>query len=224
MKIIVVGDVHARWQHLNRLIRSESPDIILQVGDFGIWNDRPIDVKNERGTKIYFCDGNHEDYNILRMFNEDMNEIAPGIFYMRRGSTLTLPDGRNVLFMGGAQSTIISPGQITGFDLFPKDEIISSGDLDRCPNPKEMTIDIVISHTCPHHALGEMQKYDMNKKRDCCPIALWQIMDTFNPKLWYFGHWHHFKQGEAAGCKWTALNYASFRETEPEEKWWITLE
>lgn len=31
-------------------------------------------------------------------------EVAPGVIYQPSGSTLTLPDGRVVLFLGGAKS------------------------------------------------------------------------------------------------------------------------
>lgn len=36
--IYVVGDIHADWDSLNKLITDKSPEIILSVGDFGFWS------------------------------------------------------------------------------------------------------------------------------------------------------------------------------------------
>ncbi|MBU1249423.1 MAG: hypothetical protein KKB70_12035, partial [Proteobacteria bacterium] len=31
------------------------------------------------------------------------------------------------------------------------------------------------------------------------------VLERYRPKLWYFGHYHRFRQGEAEGCRWTCL-------------------
>jgi len=75
MSVIVAGDIHGDWGYFNSLINRKKPEIILQCGDFGWWpqikerrNKQPwshLDVKPQ-GSKIYFCDGNHEDHHSLR--------------------------------------------------------------------------------------------------------------------------------------------------------------
>ena len=37
MRILIVGDVHGDFSTLLALLRREEPDLVLQVGDFGVW-------------------------------------------------------------------------------------------------------------------------------------------------------------------------------------------
>ena len=111
MKVMVMGDTHAEWGPLNVVLNKKRPDILLQCGDFGWWRpfhgikdktgDDPFDqygIKNHK-TKIYWCPGNHEHWwDLLQNFTDDgPQEVMPNVYYMKRGTTLTLPDGRNVL-------------------------------------------------------------------------------------------------------------------------------
>ena len=76
MKEIVAGDLHRNWNILNNLIKQEKPDIILQCGDFGFFNNSKElkkCIKND-STKIYFADGNHDQFNKLLTLKN--NEIV----------------------------------------------------------------------------------------------------------------------------------------------------
>ena len=207
--IIVMGDTHGFWYCVNPFINTKRSKIFLQCGDFGYWPRWKDEVKNPnypqkkkvpkvpKGSKLYFCDGNHEDHEMLREAED--NELYPNVFYMSRGSTLTLPDGRVVLFMGGALS-IDKEGRNWGIDWFPQEQISYSDihDLDR-----DMRIDIVISHTCPREF--EMIGND-TKMSDCNRMALSYILHHYRPTLWYFGHWHRYTTGFYKYCRWTALD------------------
>ena len=98
-------------------------------------------------TKVYWCDGNHEDHWDLieeRNYMKAPCEMMPNVYYMKRGSVLQLPDGRNVLFMGGADS-IDKGARTVGLDWFPE-EVINQKNVYGLPDTK---VDVVISHTCP---------------------------------------------------------------------------
>ena len=212
-KIIIAGDVHTYWSAFNRLLKIENPDIVLQCGDFGYWpNLFPFDVERHNST-IYFCDGNHEDHWSLRNLKD--NEIRPNVFYMKRGSMLKLPDGRNVLFMGGANS-VDEPTRTIGINWFPE-EIITNREIYELPDEK---IDIVISHTCPNEFFNSFVKklrftgYDDN---DPSRKALSYILENYRPKLWYFAHFHLAATGMTKDCKWFALNKCALKG------WWKTL-
>ena len=211
---MVVGDVHGSWGALNNLINSKKPNIILQCGDFGFWPSLhpigPKDIKN-KDCKIFWCDGNHEDHWALGKLKN--NEVAPNVFYMKRGSTLTLPDGRTVLFMGGAES-VDRKWRTIGFDWFP-DEIIKPRELDFLP---DTTVDIVISHTCP--LSFDMDSFVITKDKLIDPSrhALSYVLHCYKPKLWYFGHFHKWGKGKFEGCEWTALSMPG------EIGWWTKLE
>ena len=227
MKIIVCGDTHGEWGYLNKLIHLKNPDIVIQCGDFGYWPGFEVKkiglydtqyvransyklcsgIKN-KNTKIYWCDGNHEDFSKLKKVKD--TEICPNVFYMKRGTTLTLPDKRVVLFMGGADS-IDKKYRTPGYDWFP-DELISQKDIENLP---DINVDIIISHTCPEEFdildAARAKIYDPSRQ------ALSYLLNKYNPSLWYFGHWHFYKEGYHNDTKWFCLNMAGLTN------WWKYL-
>lgn len=233
-KILVIGDTHGEWGELNKLIQKKNPEIVLQCGDFGYWpkfsgtnvlgkqrinHDGRIvrSIWHQCGIKnhdiaIHFCDGNHEDHWALAdLDKKNDNQICPKVFYQKRGSILTLPDGRNVLFMGGADS-IDKEHRTVGLDWFPE-EYIRLRDVIDLP---DMRIDVVISHTCPEEFLYNL-KFNYIKSVDPSCKALSYILEKYQPKQWFFGHWHQFKEGSRNGCYWTCLNMAG------DSGWWTWL-
>jgi Icc-related predicted phosphoesterase len=208
--ILVVGDIHGKFNRLNKLISKKKPEIILQVGDFGYWPrfKEKYEIKNGE-TKIYFCDGNHEDHEQLRQLEN--NEIYKNVYYMKRGSTLTLPNGKTILFMGGAFS-VDYMYRTAGINWFPQLELISEKDLENLPDTK---IDIVISHTAPEEFyVGFPPTNDKSRK------YLSDILNKYRPEEWYFGHFHMHKTGFDLGCKWTALSCVELDIF----KWWVSID
>ena len=207
-----MGDVHGEFGLLNSFIAKKHPKIIIVCGDFGYWprlKDKPKNPKYPKkpktviagNTKVYFCDGNHEDHWSLRRLEN--NEIYPNVFYMKRGSILTLEDGRNVLFMGGAQS-IDKDMRIEGRDWFREEEITLE-DINRLPDANTK-IDIVISHTCPEEMLSQLPNVYNIETNDWSRKALSHVFQIYSPSLWYFGHFHTYKTFYVLGCRWTCLN------------------
>lgn len=200
--IYVVGDVHGQFNDLNVFINKKKPDIVLQCGDFGYWPKFDHEtIKNPR-TKIYFCDGNHEDHDALGGLVE--NEVFPNVYYMKRGSVLTLPDNRNVLFIGGALS-IDKEYRTPHYDWFEQ-EVISEKDISSLP---DINIDIVISHTAPLKFVLFDYHYDY-KFYDVSRDLLDVVFDKYKPKLWYFGHMHKQSHGYEEKCEWFGLSAVRF--------------
>lgn len=216
-----MGDTHAEFGKLNAFINKKHPAMILQTGDFGYfprwgknsgggWDSYSSHESKEspsvkaKNTKIFWVDGNHEDHETLQSLTN--NEVFPNVFYMKRGSTMTLPDGRVVLFMGGANS-YDKESRTQGIDWFPQ-ENISHADIHNLDG--NMKVDIVISHTCPKefpiedHVRGWS---GMARTGDCNRDALSHILNNYKPSLWYFGHWHKYVTGFNKGCKWTCLDH-----------------
>lgn len=226
MKVYVMGDFHARWIYPNHFFKQNTEEsIYLQCGDFGYLPHfekhriKEFDIKNGN-SKIYFCDGNHEDHESLRKLKN--NEICSNVFYMKRGSTLTLPDGRVVLFMGGAHS-IDYKSRMPRVDWF-YEEILTQKDITKCPN---IHVDIIISHTCPREFKVEDEYNDItgSKYNDSSREGLSILLKKYKPSLWYFAHWHCFKTGQFENTKWTCLDKVGYEEDgETELKWRIKLE
>jgi hypothetical protein len=216
MRTLIVGDIHNEFGKLNGLINRKHPDLVICCGDFGYWPDvnwaSPLSIIRPQGSTILWCDGNHENH--WRLQQRDKDEMEPGVIYMPRRSTYTLEDGRVLMFMGGADS-IDRDLRTIGVDWFP-DEIIKQSDLYDLPDIK---VDIFITHTCPEELVGEMLKYDSSKFADPSPRALSELWKTYKPDLWYFAHWHVYKELDMFGTKCFALGTCSY----PNKKWWIWL-
>lgn len=215
MKILILGDVHAEFGHLNTIINRKNPDLVICCGDFGYWpgiKSLPQfeDIKPNK-SKILWIDGNHENHWALR--DRTTDEIVPNVIYMPRGSTYDLPDGRKILFMGGADS-IDKHWRKVGYDWFPE-EIITQKDIMNLPDTK---IDILISHTCSNEIKDKLLHLNPLKINDPSNDALTYIWNRYKPKLWFFGHWHKFVQGGYQGTLWWGLSH-------PNEgsRWWIWL-
>lgn len=213
MKILVCGDVHGEFSLFNRFLNTERPNIVLQCGDFGYWpkffnttylnmyGRRQLwqaEIKN-KNTKIFWCDGNHEDHESLK--NRKTEELWPGVYYMERGSVLVLPDGRKVLFIGGAYS-IDKEYRTAGYDWFP-DETITQRDIEELPDDK---IDVVISHTAPIEFDVKDPRKEFRTIPDPSRDALSFVYNKYKPKRWFFGHFHFHTNGRHNDCYWTALS------------------
>ncbi len=211
-KIIVCGDIHGCWGHLNELINKKNPELILQVGDFGYWEKYGLDIK-AKNTKIIFADGNHENHDELDMFEGEFPEVCQNVFHGKRGNVYTLPDGRRVLFMGGAAS-IDKIYRVEGVDWFPQ-EVIPLSEAYKLRERGVKDIDIVISHTCPiEFPISDYRFHDPSQ--EILSLILWE----YKPKLWYFGHFHRYREGFHAPTKtkWYCLNMSK------ETNWWKYLE
>ena len=229
--IIILGDIHARWAPVNNLINKKKPEIILQVGDFG-WFPH-INGKTEQytamtsqgwaykykafeqyglkmqNTSMLWCHGNHENHaDLIERVKSGKMEVMPSVFYMPFGTTVTLDDGRVVLFCGGARSTD-QQWRTEGLDWWPEEEVTLK-DLDKLPEEK---VDIVISHTCPDEFLMQMDNRNIIRvdltdpsQKDGSRHALSYVLNKYMPDLWYFGHYHKACAGQFRGTRWYCLD------------------
>lgn len=237
-RLYVLGDIHADFGALNQFINKKQPDIILQCGDFGWWPHRHGTEKITRnrrfdqyavkpgGTKIFWCDGNHENHDDLQERiaaapGQSLEIPVPGCHYMPRGSVLTLPDGRSVLFFGGAMSTD-KEGRVEGDDWWAK-EVPTQDDLDYAREQVAAhggRVDVVISHTGPLTFLRKLpvKEIDPARLEDPTVAFLDAILDEFRPKQWFFGHFHLHAKGMDQGCEWQCLSGEGLGG-----KWWVEL-
>jgi len=228
--VLICGDLHGNWSSLNQLMQKKLPDIILCCGDFGWWPKLEVSrsvvysrkswkckgLKIPENTKVYFCDGNHEDHWDLekcRGDSFDITELYDRCYYCPRGSSLVLPDGRRVLFLGGADS-IDKRMRTLGIDWYPE-EVINYADVERCMS-LETPIDIVISHTVPLEWVPDKSRED--KTSDPSRKALSIILEKFSPPLWFSGHWHRYAEGTYKDTRWKSLDYPGH-----QGRWWVNL-
>lgn len=217
MKILITGDIHGEFGRLNDLLNKKRPDLTICCGDFGYWPNilrgpyDDISYVKTHGKDLLWCDGNHEDHWAIR--DRVTDELVPNIIYMPRGSTYKLEDGRTIMFMGGAES-IDKNIRTLGRDWFPE-ETIQQKDLMNLP---DINIDIFITHTCPTELVDIMKQIYPEKGFEPSNQALSQLWKMYNPKLWFFGHWHYYKHGQLDMTKWYALSYPG-----QGTRWWMWL-
>jgi hypothetical protein len=219
MKVIISGDIHGMYGYLNDLVKQETPDLIIVCGDmgYGFPNDK-IDKIVAMNTKIVFCDGNHDNHWKLRELKS--LAVAENVFYQPRGSTMRLPDGRNILFMGGANS-IDRDRRTVGVSWWPE-EVISQSDFRNLPDED---IDIFITHTCSNEIYDKYiqfhlgGRYTPRKDKDPSYHALSTLWEMYGPTQWFFGHFHINLSGKLSGTRWQALACPIFGSG----AWWMEL-
>jgi hypothetical protein len=226
-RIAVFGDVHGRVNQLVGVIQECDIKIALCCGDFLGFSGREerFAILKEADCEIYWCDGNHEDHDYLKLMRDLHGsrkpitfQEAPNVHYCPRGSTITLPDGRKVMFAGGATSIDrlwrLAREEATGEKIWFPEEILTIDDIDWIP---EEHVDILISHTCARVNLQHMIRINDLKGVDPTYDALDWVLDRTTPDLWFFGHWHEENEGHFANTYWTALGRdGSF-------DWWMWL-
>jgi predicted phosphodiesterase len=220
MKTLITGDLHNKFNSLNKVVNHKKPDNIICCGDFGYWpkfermsgGTHPLSsIKLQGAEWLRWCDGNHEDFWSLAQREKD--EIEPGIIYQPRGSTYTLPDGRTILFMGGAHSIDKHVRKI-GIDWFPE-EVISYSDFENLP---ECDVDIFITHTCPVELVDDLRKDYPEKGMEPSNHALTEMWKIYKPDLWFFGHWHQYYENKTNGTQFYGLSAPGY-----PGRWWMWL-
>jgi len=217
MKTVIVGDVHAEFGRFNKFLSKRKSDVVIACGDFGYW-PRHIDMDciKAHNTKVYFCDGNHEDHRKLKSLThkQEPAEITDNVFYMPRGTTLQ-HEGLTWLFVGGALS-IDKHFRVRDQDWF-EEELITEEDFNRLP---DINVDVVISHTAPNFLLRNYNLCTLGTEEkffDPSTHFLNGVFKKYLPKYWYFGHFHKKFSIEHNYCLFFGLNMI------PDDGWWRYL-
>lgn len=205
MATFLKGDIHGNLfeiiDFINRFNLGKNDNIII-LGDCGIaWRkdkkdlDQNIKLWNEcgNGVKLYFIDGNHENFNILNSLpiENNMGKIADNIYHLRRGQVYEF-ENKKILVCGGADS-IDKYRRIENFTWW-KEEAISQETIDDIPAGH---YDYVLTHCCPRSIfeknriyLSTLQFLDENKINHSSEDMLEQLKNKITFDHWFFGHYH----------------------------------
>ena len=204
--IYYVGDIHGRVDDvaaIDRAAVAAGVEIIIQVGDFGVrWNGScPIVryfLKRKRqkrqGPTWYTCGGNHDnwpEWARLQKQQDDSKtvELAPGCFYVPRGTSIIL-DEKSHLFFGGAES-IDKRLRIEGTSWWAE-ETPSAAEFQKFfDSLEDGKPEIVVTHEAPLCVTLDRPGRDTQPTPRNLQNAL--SYNDHAPAHWYFGH-HHVKQ------------------------------
>lgn len=205
MATFLKGDIHGNLfeiiDFINRFNLGKNDNIII-LGDCGIaWRKDKKDLAqniklwNEcgNGVKLYFIDGNHENFNILNSLpiENNMGKIADNIYHLRRGQVYEF-ENKKILVCGGADS-IDKYRRIENFTWW-KEEAISQETIDDIPAGH---YDYVLTHCCPRSVfeknkiyLSTLQFLDENKINHNSEDMLEQLKNKITFDHWFFAHYH----------------------------------
>lgn len=224
MKVLILGDVHGCWSHMNTVIADaikQHPDIthIVQVGDFGYGWPGIKPFKASKGfltdeeMAVYdaavklWIDGNHENHDRL---DADHGAWQPDWSHMKRGSVLTV-DGYCLLFHGGATSAD-KQRRIEGVSWW-RQESISYGKTRELLSELEGPIHAVFSHEHPAAIPYSDERYGPD---DLIGMADKRALDAIRlhvrPEFWFFGHHHKGDQGTVEGMEWVCCPIIEARQ------------
>lgn len=207
--ICITGDTHGRIERIcgnTALSVLGKGDYLIVCGDFGF-------VFANKGTMAYleeyediqrlealpytilFVDGNHENFDRLNAYPEEVwnggrvHRVGKNILHLMRGQVFEI-EGKRIFTMGGAHSV----------DKYARTEEISwwSGEI---PSENELAeareslarygnkVDRVITHSAPANyaaALG----FDISEDERPLTELLDFVLENVSFDRWYFGHFH----------------------------------
>ena len=205
--IYITGDVHGEID-IGKLNMKNFPqqkyltkkDYIIVCGDFGlVWNNSKEELYwrkrlQERNFTVVFCDGNHENFDLLNQFPiEEWNGgkvhyINDSIIHLMRGQIYTI-DGLKFFTMGGATS--IDKHHRTEGKSWWKEEIPSHEEFNEAMDSldkHDWIVDYVLTHTCSMRIMDQQgyikENNSLNKFFD-------MLEKDLQYKHWYFGHFHN---------------------------------
>lgn len=217
--ITIAGDWHGNLsQALNVANHSfqNNCEVILQVGDFGIWEDDTpfLDTLQERlvdnGQRLYFVDGNHENFPLLYSYPIDpetgLRPIRDNIFHLPRGLRFTI-HGIRFLALGGAYS--VDRRWRKADKTFWYEEEVTDYDIEVALSPEDPTTDILLMHDSPFPAPNPITD---NPIREAAGMRLFgyeaiqaanrhraflaPVLTETKPHVLVHGHYHEFWVGQ----------------------------
>lgn len=222
--LYITGDTHGEFQWLEEIARNPDAEYIIVCGDFGfLWDgneadERLLDSLDALGPHILFVDGNHENFDLLKMYpavewnGGKIHHLRDKVTHLMRGQIFTLC-GHKVFTMGGARSNDISDGivdpntpyalkkirkleqlgahfRIKHYSWWPE-ELPSDIELDEAVEnltKHNKQVDIILTHCAPDSIQTAIGKSGMIPNR--LTAFLEAVKDCIDYSLWFFGHYH----------------------------------
>lgn len=203
-KIMICGDWHGDTPWARKMIRLAADNgvkVIMQVGDFGLWDHEEdgvtyLDTMNEEcrkhGVKVYFVAGNHENWDRLDWYEKNNPKTYAGLTIIRSHIRYTgrvnrwAVDGKWFQAVGGAVS-IDKAYRKAGKSWWSQESIperVVYG-LEKAGRKS----DYLLTHDAPTCA-----PFRFRLKNDPDSQIHRELMNRIGrvvqPKLWFHGHYH----------------------------------
>lgn len=180
-------------------------DKLIITGDFGFVmrgeeNDAAekerLDTLARKPYEILFVDGNHEGFDYLEQYPEELRYGAPvrrirdNIFWLQRGYIYTI-EGKTFFCMGGAYSVDQASKRLE--KKWFKQELPTPEEYHRAGESLKkagMKVDYVLTHTAPKSLIKQLIDEEPDPHdADLTGTLDWIYYDV-DFKKWFFGHFH----------------------------------
>jgi Icc-related predicted phosphoesterase len=201
--IAILGDIHGMIEVIvDRFSALTENDTVIQVGDFGMYEDMFKSWKQYAKDKviprckIYCIDGNHEDYSIVRNYSKKkVKKIGHNLFHVPRGEVLTI-EGKRIGFLGGAES-VDKAWRKDGVSWWA-DESVTAKDVERLiKNAGDEQLDLLVTHAPPADTIAaafpKINKEHWGLPADWIDVSANRVNYVNNllkPKKLVAGHMH----------------------------------
>lgn len=200
-KVRLIGDIHGEFNEYKEFVAKDA-EYSIQVGDFGVgfsqgdfWHEIVNDFHASGNHR--FIRGNHDNPETCK--KEMVGWIKDGVVE------------NNVMFVGGAWS-IDQDYRTPGYNWWSGEQL-SNQEMDivfdtYCATKPE----VMITHDCP--TLVAYHMFIRNGLRTYGGSALHltrtgelfqRMIESHQPKYWFFGHWHHTKELNLGGTHFHCL-------------------
>jgi hypothetical protein len=215
----------------------EEQKIILQAGDFGVWDHNPYpwmpayldaltSVLADTDAQLWFIDGNHEEFPYLRHLRErsewgkEQGWITARIRWLERGTRWEW-NGKTYLALGGAVS-VDKNFRTEGTDWFPDEEITGEREAAAIAGGHA---DILLSHDAPTEVplflppprpewLTMIPRAEEHRDR------LQRVCMSVRPSVIFHGHYHVQREREFS-AKWGHCHAVSLSHDGTQGNWGI---
>lgn len=191
--ITLIGDLHGKYEKYHRILsRTEENPYTLQIGDFGFKYDT---LRNVDHTKHLILPGNHDNYDVCYKYRHFLQDYGYMINF----------NGIDFFYYRGANS-IDKQYRTIGIDWWDNEEVRIENFMKARELYRDIKPDIMISHDCPQDIALQMLKPGQRVYENITSWALQELYNIHQPKLWFFGHWHHSRQIQHGNTKFVCLN------------------
>jgi len=190
--ICILGDIHGKFEAIQRAMTLPGVSAWLQVGDLGgekiAYPDLP--------AGFWFIKGNHENWELL-----SSTPRAPGGPYLENGYVYNLPldEGRSIVVaaFGGNYSPVYWDHSKPDVPISKHKHFLSE-EVDSLME-SQAKVDILLTHEAP-------SPY-MIKGTDCGKQMITALSAGLQPRLHAFGHHHRYGVYRYGGVKTVGLSF-----------------
>lgn len=203
--VVFAGDWHGDYEvaaTAYAYAQEQDADLIIQVGDFGIWPHtdglKYLEMVKRfagvTGIPVAFVDGNHEDFDQLYampLHETGVRPVRPGVVHLPRGFVWSWGDVRLAAF-GGATS-VDSDLRVPGHTWWSQ-EAVTDADLNHLvENLHGEPVDVLVTHDTTHRVdLAKLGFVPDTQLRAAAQNQeyLDQAFQAAQPQLSVHGHFH----------------------------------